>query len=64
MEEVTRAVMSVEDVGKKLSISRANAYALCHSKGFPTIRIGRRLLVPNAAFEEWLRRQTEMCLEH
>lgn len=38
--------LSAEDVAQVLGISRANAYVLMHSKGFPTIRIGRRMTVP------------------
>ena len=29
--------LSAEDVSQVLGISRANAYALMHSKGFPTL---------------------------
>ena len=31
--------LSAEDVAQVLGISRANAYTLMHSKGFPTIKI-------------------------
>ena len=54
MEELKRAVLTVEEVGRKLSVSKATAYALCRSKGFPSIRIGRRLLVPGNALTAWL----------
>jgi excisionase family DNA binding protein len=54
MEEVKRVVLTVPEVGRKLSISRASAYALCKSEGFPSFRIGRRLLVPEEALNAWL----------
>ena len=38
--------LSAEDVSQVLGISRANAYALMHSKGFPTLKIGKRMTVP------------------
>ena len=60
MEETTCVCLSVPEVGRKLSVSRATAYQLCHSKGFPVIRIGKRLLVPIAGLEEWLKRQAEV----
>jgi len=63
MEELVRAVLTVPEVGRKLSISRATAYALCRSNGFPSIRIGRRLLVPVAGLEEWLKQQSAVGAE-
>lgn len=63
MEEIKRAVLTVPEVGRKLSISRASAYQLCNSEGFPAFRIGRRLLVPEEALAAWLAKQvagTEM----
>ena len=41
--------LSAEDVAQVLGISRANAYTLMHSKGFPTIKIGKRMTVPMIA---------------
>ncbi len=37
--------LTANQVASVLSISRANAYSLMHSKGFPTIRIGKRMVV-------------------
>ena len=37
-----------------LSISRANAYTLMHSKGFPTIRIGKRMVVHRDRLIDWM----------
>ena len=38
--------LCAEHVAMALGISRAGAYTLLHSKGFPTIKIGKRLVVP------------------
>jgi excisionase family DNA binding protein len=46
--------VSVEDAGKLLGISRGSAYAQAKSGGIPTIRLGKRLLVPKAALERLL----------
>ena len=40
------AMLTAEELAGALGISRAGAYALIHSKGFPTLRIGKRLMVP------------------
>jgi len=48
-------VMNVwPDVGRALNISRATAYNLAAQGILPTIRLGRRLLVPRKALEELL----------
>ena len=41
-----RAVVSVEEAGDVLSIGRCTAYEAAASGALPTIRCGRRLLVP------------------
>jgi predicted DNA-binding transcriptional regulator AlpA len=37
-----------------MDISLAKAYELVRRPDFPAIRIGRRIVVPKAAFERWL----------
>lgn len=49
--------LSAEDVSQVLGISRANAYALMHSKGFPTLKIGKRMTVPKDKLMEWMEKQ-------
>ena len=48
------ATVSVEIAGAVLGLSRASAYGLARSGDLPTIRMGRRLLVPKAALEKLL----------
>lgn len=47
--------LTVEDVSRVLGISKAGAYDLCHSEGFPSVIIGRRIVIPKLAFIEWMR---------
>ena len=49
-----KLVFSVEEAGKLLSISRATAFARANDGSLPTIRLGRRLLVPKAQLERLL----------
>ncbi len=53
-------MISVPEVGKVLGISRAGAYELVRSTGFPHIRIGNRIVVPRDKFIEWIDAQTEV----
>ena len=52
--------LTAPEVGETLGISRAAAYELVRSKGFPHIRIGTRILVPKDKFIQWIEDQTEM----
>lgn len=47
-------VMCAEDVAKVMGISKANAYAVMHCKGFPTITLGKRMMVQREQFFRWL----------
>ena len=46
--------LTAPEVGEVLGISRAAAYELVRSKGFPHIRIGTRILVPKDKFIQWI----------
>ena len=50
-------MLSVPDVAKVLGISRAGAYDLAHSKEFPSIKIGSRIIVPKDKFLLWIEKQ-------
>ena len=50
--------LCAEDVAKVLGISRAGAYTLMRSTGFPTIYIGKRMIVPKDKLLAWLEAQT------
>jgi excisionase family DNA binding protein len=49
-----RRTVSVEEAGRILGISRGSAYGLAKSGELPTIRLGKRVLVPKAALERML----------
>ena len=46
--------LTADQVAEVLRISRANAYSLMHSKGFPTIQIGKRMVVHRDKLMEWM----------
>ena len=47
-------MLSVPEVAAVLGISRAGAYELVRSDGFPALKIGRRIVVPKEKFIEWI----------
>lgn len=52
--------LTVPEVGEVLGISRAAAYELVRSKGFPSMKIGTRILVPKDKFLAWIDAQAEV----
>ncbi|MBQ0071939.1 MAG: helix-turn-helix domain-containing protein [Spirochaetales bacterium] len=55
MEKTT---ISVQELAAQLGISLAKTYELVKRPGFPTIRIGTRILIPVELFNDWLRRNS------
>lgn len=47
-------MLSVPEVAAVLGISRAGAYELARSKGFPALNIGSRIVVPKDKFIAWI----------
>ena len=52
-------MLSVPEMGAALGISRAGAYELARSEGFPAQRIGTRIVIPKDKLQEWVDKQTE-----
>ena len=50
---------SVEEVAAMPGIARGKAYEHVHSGDIPSIRMGRRLLIPRARFHTWLNGHTQ-----
>jgi excisionase family DNA binding protein len=62
--ETERLTVSVEEAGRILGISRGAAYAHAKDGSIPTIRLGKRLLVPKAALHELLTPKSTAPEEH
>ncbi len=58
MEELP-VTLNAQDVAAVLGISRANAYCLMHSRGFPTLQIGKRMVVPKDKLIDWIDRKSK-----
>ena len=52
-------MLSVPEMGAALGISRAGAYELARSEGFPALRIVTRIVIPKDKLQEWVDKQTE-----
>lgn len=51
--------LNARDVAKLLGISAASSYELMHEKGFPTLRIGSRMVVPRDKLLVWIEKSTK-----
>ena len=50
--------LNAEQLAQLLGISISSAYELMSEKGFPSLRIGKRLLVPKDKFIAWTDEQS------
>jgi len=57
--ELEVAVYNIPQIAVLLDINVVKAYELAKRKDFPTVRIGRRILVPKQAFYKWLNDQAQ-----
>ena len=46
--------MNVTEMSEQLGISKPTAYELTRREDFPSLKIGRRIVIPVEAFQKWL----------
>ena len=46
--------LNANTVARTLGVSPASGYELMHEKGFPSLRIGNRIVVPKEQFIRWV----------
>ena len=51
--------LNAEIVARALGVSPSSGYELMHEKGFPSLRIGNRIVVTKEKFRESVERHTE-----
>lgn len=52
-------IMNADQVAGFLNISRAGAYQLFHTWDFPSIKIGKRMIVQKDKLLDWLEEQSK-----
>lgn len=48
-------VYTPQDLQSVLGISKNTAYALVNEDGFPSVRIGRKIIIYEESLKEWLK---------
>lgn len=62
MEKLT---LSIPEAAKVLGVSKTFMYRIAKNKSFPTIAVGKRILVPAKGLERWIEEQAqEGCNPH
>lgn len=56
---MAKLTLSVPEAAEIIGISKSKMYELVRSKGFPTIQVGKRLLVSAKGLERWIEEQAE-----
>ena len=51
--------LNADTVAKVLGVSPSSAYELMHEPGFPTLRIGSRMVIPKKQFIQWVSAHTQ-----
>ncbi|MEE1057516.1 MAG: helix-turn-helix domain-containing protein [Acutalibacteraceae bacterium] len=51
-------MLSVKELATVLRVSRTSAYELTKTKGFPSIKIGSRVVIPKEKLIEWIDKNT------
>ena len=49
--------LNAELLAKVLGVGVSSAYELMHEKGFPSVRIGKRFIVPRDDLKRWMEEQ-------
>ena len=57
--EMMPYTLNAQQMAEILNISKNMAYTLMHSEGFPTIHVGKRLLVQKNKLLQWMDEQSE-----
>ena len=56
--EQARLVFSVQEISRLLGLSRASTYEAVRAGSIPSIKVGRRILIPKSALQELIDRHS------
>lgn len=58
METNERLTLTPAEAAALLGVSLPTFYQLCRREGFPSIRVGRKILISKTGLQRWLEQQT------
>ncbi len=60
METINKLTLTITELAVYLGIGKNKAYQLAKSKGFPAIKLGKKILVNKEKLQQWL---NENCIQ-
>ena len=57
METTSKLCMTTDEAAFMLNISKSKLYQLLRDNAIPSVRVGRKILIPTKELEEWLHTQ-------
>ncbi len=55
----SKSCLSVAEVAESIGICRAKVYTLIRDRNLPHIKVGKRYIIPEIAFNDWLQKQSK-----
>ena len=52
-----KGTMTAKELQAYMNIGRVKAYELCNSSGFPSFRVGRKVLINREGLDRWMKEQ-------
>ena len=62
--EEEMVLYSIEDIQRIFNIGRTKAYQLASMRGFPSIRLNRKIYIPKEKLETWVLKNTGKSLNY
>jgi len=59
MIDKDRRLLSIEETQDMLRVGRGTVWKLIKEEGLPTVKIGKRRLIPVKALDEWIEARTK-----
>lgn len=56
---MSKLTLSIPEAAKILGVSASKMYQIAKIKGFPTVQVGKRILVSAKGLERWVEDQAE-----
>lgn len=54
MDDYNVEMYTIDDLQRILGIGRSKAYQLASSRGFPAIKLNKKILIPKRQFSQWV----------
>lgn len=57
--ELPKEIYNVQEAAEVLGVGANTVYNLSHTQGFPSFKLGKRILIPRKQLMEWVGKMTD-----